>query len=234
MNLRALRAELERLRALVKADAPSIGPKSQTLAWGNQVLPLLKFEPAYYAMFNEAFQTFHANLTSPTVISLWHVMISQLDRAIADLTYRDAGLIADVEPVKLTGGRYVAQSRIDDLAGLSAPRFDVTKLLELLRELTDCQERRCYFAIAALVRTILNHVPPIFGYKTFAEVTANYGGGKSFKDSMVRLEESARSIADQHLHAMIRARESTPTLTQVDFSNELDVLLAEIVRTLKS
>jgi hypothetical protein len=123
---------------------------------------------------------------------------------------------------------------MDELAALAAPRFDLSRLLGLLRELNDCQERHCYFAIAAPVRTILNHVPPIFEAKSFAEVANSYGdGGKSFKESMVRLDEAARSIADQHLHAMIRAREVLPTITQVDFSNELDLLLAEIVRILR-
>jgi len=49
---------------------------------------------------------------------------------------------------------------------------------------------------------------------------------------MAHLENSARRIADAHLHTQIRARETLPTATQVNFSNDLDVLLAEIVRIL--
>jgi len=45
--------------------------------------------------------------------------------------------------------------------------------------------------------------------------------------------ESARTIADQHLHATIRARE-VPAFPQVDFRAELDLLLAEIVRKLEA
>ena len=47
---------------------------------------------------------------------------------------------------------------------------------------------------------------------------------------MNRLENAARKIADQHLHTPIRNREALPSRVQVNFSNEIDVLLAEIVR----
>jgi hypothetical protein len=87
--------------------------------------------------------------------------------------------------------------------------------------------------MAALIRTILNHVPPIFGFQKFEQLASNYGG-KSFKDSMVRLQESARDIADLHLHSVIWAREVLPAFQQVDFRAELDLLLAEIMVRLRT
>lgn len=84
---------------------------------------------------------------------------------------------------------------------------------------------------AALVRALIDHVPPIFGARTFAEVVNNVGG-KSIKESLQRLETSSRHIADSVLHQQIRRRESVPNGTQVNFSNDLDVLLAEIIRKL--
>jgi hypothetical protein len=74
----------------------------------------------------------------------------------------------------------------------------------------------------------MDHVPPIFGATSFAEVANNYAGQKSFRELMLHLEKSARKIADAHLHGQIRSRETLPTATQVNFSNALDVLLAEI------
>src|SRR5207244_7242236 len=91
-----------------------------------------------------------------------------------------------------------------------------------------------FFAVAMLARSILDHVPPIFGVKNFAEVANNYAGGsKSFKQSMQHLENSSRKIADAHLHVQIRSKEVLPTKTQVNFSSDMDVLLGEIVRILK-
>jgi len=233
MDTRALKTELERLRAL--AQGP-FADRAAGLTWANQVLPLLKFDPEYYNSFNQALHYLHADLMTRNIQMYWSIMISQLDRAIHELSYRGRGLIANVEPVKLVtpGGTYVAPSRVEELAGLQSPAFDLTKLLALLRELDATHQQGCYFAIAALVRTILNHVPPIFSCRPFGEVANNYGGGgTSFKASMLRLEQSARTIADLHLHAAIRQGEVLPTLVQVDFSNELDLLLGEIVRVLK-
>ena len=59
-------------------------------------------------------------------------MQSQLDQAIHDLTNQERGLVTTLELAKLSGGAYVAQRRLDDLAALSAPRSDVTKVCALL------------------------------------------------------------------------------------------------------
>jgi len=139
------------------------------------------------------------------------------------------------EPVKLRtpGNTYVHPQRIEELEPLSGRTVDLTKLLELLREINVCHEHGCLFAIAALVRIVLDHVPPIFGYKTFSEVANNYPGTRSFKQSMGQLDNAARTIADQHLHAQARKHEALPTGVQVDFSNHLDFLLSEIVIILR-
>jgi hypothetical protein len=84
-----------------------------------------------------------------------------------------------------------------------------------------------------LTRALLDHVPPIFLCAKFSEVANNYAGSKSFKESMKHLENSSRKIADQYLHTQIRQKESLPNITQVSFSNDIDVLLSEICRILK-
>jgi len=84
-------------------------------------------------------------------------------------------------------------------------------------------------AVAALTRALLDHIPPIFGQPAFAQVASNHNG-QSFKTAMQRLQTSARSIGDAHLHQQIRRRETLPLPQQVNFAAEIDVLLAEIVR----
>ena len=128
---------------------------------------------------------------------------------------------------------YVHPARIAELSSLSTRAFDLTRLLELLREINICHENRCYLATAALIRAVLDHVPPIFSCRTFAEVANNVGGSKSFRESMAYLDNSARKIGDQHLHVQIRKSEVLPTSTQVDFSPALDLPVSEIVRILK-
>lgn len=129
---------------------------------------------------------------------------------------------------------FVDESRITDLRRLSSSDFDLTKVIALCEELNQSYRSQCYYAVAALTRTLLDHVPPLFSCRTFTEVANNYSGGKSFKDCMKRLDEAARAIADMHLHAHIRQTEVLPNRTQVNFSNEADVLLAEIIRSLSA
>jgi hypothetical protein len=85
-----------------------------------------------------------------------------------------------------------------------------------------------------LTRALLDHIPPIFKCNKFSEVANNYGGSKSFKEAMKYLENSSRKIADHYLHCQIRKSESVPNVKQVDFSNDIDFLLAEIIRILKT
>ena len=108
-------------------------------------------------------------------------------------------------------------------------KFDFSRLLQMLTELNHAFSIGNYISVILLVRAILDHVPPVFNLNTFAEVANNHGT-KSFKDSMLHLENSSRKIADSYLHTRIRSKESLPNKTQVNFSNDLDVLLAEIVR----
>jgi hypothetical protein len=128
---------------------------------------------------------------------------------------------------------FVDLTRIAELRSASSAQFDMRKLVKLCEELNVCYAHECYFAVAMLTRAVLDHVAPMFNCKSFAEVASNYGGaGKSFKSSMQHLEKSLRNIADSCLHLQIRDKESLPNKTQISFMNDLDVLLAEIVRIL--
>lgn len=129
---------------------------------------------------------------------------------------------------------YVDTDRIEELLKISSKECDLTKLICLCKEINICFTEKCYFSVIMSIRAIIDHVPPIFYCSKFSEVANNYSGSKSFKESMKNLENSSRKIADQHLHCQIRSSEIVPTKVQVDFSNDLDVLLGEIVRLLKN
>lgn len=129
---------------------------------------------------------------------------------------------------------FVHRTRLEELKNLQNSKFDLKRLIRLLEELNIAFKGECYMATAMLVRAIADHVPPVFGFKTFNEVTSNYGGAKSFKGSMLHLQNSLRNIADAHLHLPIRSSETLPTEVQVDFRRDLDVLIGEIIRLLQS
>ena len=107
-------------------------------------------------------------------------------------------------------------------------KFDFTKLVRLCEELNDAYGRGNYLSCALLIRAVMNHVPPVFGCQTFAQVTAQ--SGKSLKAVFERLEDSARPIADLHTHALIRARELVPTKHQVEpYKASFELLIQEVI-----
>jgi hypothetical protein len=116
------------------------------------------------------------------------------------------------------------------LRALAPAQFDFRKLIRLCEEINIAYSQGCFFATAMLIRGLLDHVPSVFGKNKFSEVSNNYSGGKSFKDTMHHLESAARKVADAHLHMPIRKSETLPTAQQVNCAQQLDVLLAEIVR----
>lgn len=129
---------------------------------------------------------------------------------------------------------YIAKSRINELRALKSPDFDFVKLIRLCEEINLVSASGSLFAMAMLTRAILDHVPPLFKATTFSEVANNYGGGgRSFKEAMLNLENVSRKISDGHLHGQIRRKETLPTMQQVNCGAQTDVLLSEIVRIFK-
>lgn len=128
---------------------------------------------------------------------------------------------------------YVNLERIKELESISKDKFDLKKLIEFCKGLNKCYSLKIYLAIPLLVRSILDHVPPIFDKETFSEVANNYKFTKSIRELILNLDNSSRKIADSYLHTHISNKEVLPNITQVDFRNNLDILLQEIVRILK-
>jgi hypothetical protein len=129
---------------------------------------------------------------------------------------------------------FVSPERITELSKICSKQHDLIKLTELCKELNNVSAGLNFFSASFLIRAIIDHVPPIFGFSTFAEVANNYSSGtKSFKKSMGNLNTSLRNIADNNIHSQIRNKEVIPTLAQSDFSPDLDLLLSEVIRILK-
>jgi hypothetical protein len=87
------------------------------------------------------------------------------------------------------------------LEGLKSSTYDVGALVRMCEEINSSYAHGNVLAAALLMRTVLNHVPPVFGFDTFSQVLANVG--KSLKDSFDHLENGLRKIADFHTHRKI-------------------------------
>lgn len=129
---------------------------------------------------------------------------------------------------------FISEERILELKRIQNPSCDLAKLIKLCEELNDAYKLKNYISTTILIRSIIDHIPPIFKCKNFREFANNYSGGStSFKKAMLNLDNSLRNIADNNIHSQIREKEVLPTVNQSDFSAELDFLLSEIVRKLK-
>ena len=214
----------------VKEGFPS---QQACIDWCNKVAPLLKFNEQYYYNFLQNAHKMNLPLSSYTLGPALKVMVSQVQMAIEELKLEIEHHGSTDALKEMLEKAYIDETRIQELENISNSKFDLSKLIQIVKELNICYEKKCYIAVITLTRALIDHVAPIFDCKTFAEVANNYQGPRSFKQSMQHLENSSRKIADQHLHCRIRKKESLPNKTQVNFSNDIDVLLSEIVRILK-
>lgn len=138
-----------------------------------------------------------------------------------------------IQPQAITNhhNMFIENNRIESLRTKNSSGLDYSRLICLCNEINIAWSHNAYHSVAMLCRAIIDHVPPIFHCRNFAEVANNYPGSKSFRDTMKHLDTTSRYVADAHLHTQIRDREVIPTSNQVDFRSAIDVLLAEIDRT---
>lgn len=94
----------------------------------------------------------------------------------------------------------VITDEIEKAAAQSA--WDCTKLLTLIGELNDSYAAGKTYSAHALLRAILDHVPPLLGQPDFAAVVNCYPWGRTDKQYLKRLVEF-RSQADDVLHRQI-------------------------------
>ncbi|MFA6422224.1 MAG: hypothetical protein WCV92_02405 [Candidatus Buchananbacteria bacterium] len=132
----------------------------------------------------------------------------------------------------LSSENYINLGRIAELRSISNSSFDLKKLIRLSEELNLCFNNKMYYGAGILLRAILDHIPPVFNKPNFSSVASQ--SGRSLKPIFERLDNSAKDIADHIVHSQISASESLPNDTQVDFRQDLDKLLEEICRKLKS
>ena len=233
MDKKKTLTELEALQKIAN-DQKGFPSKPAFLAWAAQVEPLLAFNPTYRNSFAEDLHMIHVPLSSLTAGPLADRMRTTLLQAIQQLKH-ERDLSNGQPPIKTPSSTkdYIHPDRMKELKEANSDHFDLCKLMRLCEELNKCYRSSCALSTIMLTRALIDHVPPLFGFETFNEVTNNYTGTKSFKESMERLNSSSRKIADQHLHTPIRKSESVPTMNQADFSQDVDVLLAEVHRILK-
>jgi hypothetical protein len=110
-------------------------------------------------------------------------------------------------------------------------KFDATKLLALVGELNDNYARNNTYASHALLRAILDHIPPILGQPHFDAVVSNYRWQQTDKKYMKQLM-AFRAQGDDALHRQISADADLLGFDDMPKSVYVDRLLLECAKRL--
>lgn len=127
---------------------------------------------------------------------------------------------------------YIHEPLIEELEQKrKSTSWHLDKLLGLLRELNDNHEAGNPYACAALLRAVLDHVPPVFGMKNFDEVASSYAWTTTDKAYMKKLAEF-RKTADDVLHRQIRRSADVLSMHDLPLPSYVNALLRECVNKL--
>ncbi|SCL38826.1 hypothetical protein GA0070624_6352 [Micromonospora rhizosphaerae] len=97
---------------------------------------------------------------------------------------------------------YINPRVLDQLREASGASWDTTKLVALAEELDACVQAGHVYASHAVLRALLDHVPPLFGQKSFAAVVSSHAWAKTDAKYLGRLS-TFRDQADDALHRQI-------------------------------
>ncbi len=151
-----------------------------------------------------------------------------------DSLLKNPFLVNENDDLRNQNSHFVDPLRIAELKSLKGINFDLARLIQLCEELNSNSSSKNVYSLSFLLRSVIDHIPPIFNFPNFSEFANKYPDGtQSFKKSMLHLDKSLRNIADNNIHSQVRNKEVIPTFTQIDFRQDLDVLLSEVVRILK-
>jgi hypothetical protein len=121
----------------------------------------------------------------------------------------------------------VNQQIIDDIRSKDGKsQFNAAKLLRLIQELNENFEQKNSYATHALLRAILDHIPPILGQPDFNAVASNYHWSRTDKRYLKRLADF-KDQADDALHRQISAQADLLDFDDVPASICVDRLLQE-------
>ena len=156
-----------------------------------------------------------------------------LSRLPADSTDSLSILADDPSAAARTATRaYVDLMRIDQLKSISSKQFDLSRLIRLCEELNINFTEKCCLGTIMITQAIIDHIPPIFGCSTFSAITAENSGSNAFKQAIRNLSDGFGKIAGRYLNRQIKDIEPLPAISQVDFSEEIDILLVQIAARL--
>jgi hypothetical protein len=130
-------------------------------------------------------------------------------------TYVDVGLLEELEDLDKT-----------------CP-WSLDKLLNLARELNSNHAADQPYACHMLLRAILDHIPPAFGYKSFTQMVNNHWWSATDSKYVKKLSET-RNASDDVLHRQIRYSPSRIGMEDLPPRPYVNALLQELLTVLST
>ncbi len=149
----------ERFRRFLRDQAPSL-------------LSIYKKQVTMHPAVNLAGMSIHRNWKRNKGEALEAFLTQCIEDARSGLVTLDllsVGAAAAATPVE-----FIDPRRVSELKSLHITVFDTRRLVRMCEEANVCYNNDCYLALLMLCRAILDHVPPIFGQDSFAQVVSNY------------------------------------------------------------
>ncbi|MFD9042594.1 hypothetical protein [Streptomyces bottropensis] len=129
-------------------------------------------------------------------------------------------------------GPYVDDALLDELEKASQiTAWNLDRLIALCRELNHSYTADMPHASAAMIRAILDHIPPAFQHQDFKSVAAQHPFGKTDK-AYARDLVSSKSVADDALHRQIGKSSTVLVMDDLPGPARLRAMLRELLTLL--
>ena len=127
-----------------------------------------------------------------------------------------------------SGLPYIDPTIIEEIKNsTNSANFKLDRLVKICLEINSSYRNENYFAVAVavMIRSLLDIVPPIFEKINFAQVVSNVSMSRSHKKQLETLQNSLRNYADGCIHIQINKAHPYPNKSNLNFSSDLSTLL---------
>ncbi|WP_333745473.1 hypothetical protein [Streptomyces sp. IBSBF 2950] len=210
--------------------------------WFIKVLPdLLSYEPAISTSGAHFGGSWEREVTRSVMefcnVHTVQAYVTKTCDVVTAMAAQFTPTVIEEEPVVVTAPRrdpYIDNDLIDDLArAVPTTTWKLDKLIALCQELNHNYTAEKPHASAALIRSILDHIPPVFGHKDFKVVAAQhkFAVQRTDKAHAQRLV-AFKDIADDVLHRPISTGRSVITMDDLPYPTLLRAMLRELLTLL--
>ncbi|MDH6607323.1 hypothetical protein M2164_002958 [Streptomyces sp. SAI-208] len=171
-------------------------------------------------------------LNAQQAAAAWSDLVRWVELFIKEISSTGAQASPSRVIETLPSSSYVSGKIVNDLKSIaSSSKLNCEKLLNLISELNAAYSGGNAYSAHAMIRAIIDHIPPVFGFTKFSEVHNNWTWGRTDKNYMSKLSDF-RATADDVLHRQISNNADLIEMEDLPPRTWLNRLLQECVQQL--